>query len=178
MEAFLRPQGDGICAGRPDGEERGETMLKRCALLAVALLGLGSSSGCILLDAIVDTHDRWLICYQRRHWMGPECGEFYWSEWFNDPPACCDPCNGCGKFVGPQNCNRSVPLKERGCIAKINRACCNSCGRPACCCADAAGKTDAVTQGGYDQRLTNYSPDEAIDDEAPPQMSRRRRTTR
>ncbi len=154
-------------------------MLKRCALLAVALLGLSTSSGCILLDAVIDTHDRWLICYQRRHWMAPQCGEFYWSEWFNDPPACCDTCNSCGKFVGPQPCKRAVPLKERGCIANIKRACCNSCGRPDCCCDAAAGNPGAVDdQGGYDQGFTKYSPDEVFEDEAPPQMSKRRWTTR
>jgi hypothetical protein len=25
----------------------------------------------------------------------------YWSEWHNDPPRCCDPCNRCGQWVGP-----------------------------------------------------------------------------
>lgn len=28
-------------------------------------------------------------------------GEIYWSEWHNDPPRCCDPCNRCGEWVGP-----------------------------------------------------------------------------
>ena len=28
-------------------------------------------------------------------------GEVYWSEWHNDPPRCCDPCNRCGQWVGP-----------------------------------------------------------------------------
>ncbi len=28
-------------------------------------------------------------------------GEMYWSEWHNDPPRCCDPCNRCGQWVGP-----------------------------------------------------------------------------
>jgi hypothetical protein len=25
----------------------------------------------------------------------------YWSEWHNDPPRCCDPCNRRGQWVGP-----------------------------------------------------------------------------
>jgi hypothetical protein len=29
------------------------------------------------------------------------CGELYWSEWFNDPPACCDPCDCHGRYTGP-----------------------------------------------------------------------------
>jgi hypothetical protein len=30
------------------------------------------------------------------------CGrEAYWSEWHNDPPRCCDPCDRCGNWVGP-----------------------------------------------------------------------------
>lgn len=28
-------------------------------------------------------------------------GESYWSEWHNDPPRCCDPCDDCGNWVGP-----------------------------------------------------------------------------
>lgn len=29
------------------------------------------------------------------------CGELYWNEWHSDPPACCDPCDSCGSWVGP-----------------------------------------------------------------------------
>ncbi|QDT68092.1 hypothetical protein MalM25_10040 [Planctomycetes bacterium MalM25] len=29
------------------------------------------------------------------------CGELYWNEWHSDPPACCDPCDDCGNWVGP-----------------------------------------------------------------------------
>jgi hypothetical protein len=28
------------------------------------------------------------------------CGELYWSEWFNDPPACCEPCDCHGNYTG------------------------------------------------------------------------------
>ncbi len=27
--------------------------------------------------------------------------ELYWSEWHNDPPRCCDPCDRCGNWTGP-----------------------------------------------------------------------------
>jgi hypothetical protein len=27
-------------------------------------------------------------------------GELYWSEWHNDPPRCCDPCDCHGNWVG------------------------------------------------------------------------------
>jgi hypothetical protein len=34
-----------------------------------------------------------------------DCGgcssELYWSEWHNDPPQCCDPCDRCGNWIGP-----------------------------------------------------------------------------
>ncbi len=30
-------------------------------------------------------------------------GEVYWSEWHNDPPRCCDPCDCYGNFTGPGN---------------------------------------------------------------------------
>jgi hypothetical protein len=32
------------------------------------------------------------------------CGcdeEVYWSEWHNDPPRCCDPCDCYGNWTGP-----------------------------------------------------------------------------
>lgn len=28
------------------------------------------------------------------------CGEFYWWEWRNDPPACCEPCDCHGNYTG------------------------------------------------------------------------------
>ncbi|MBX3425412.1 MAG: hypothetical protein KF688_07015 [Pirellulales bacterium] len=29
------------------------------------------------------------------------CGELYWCEWQNDPPACCEPCDCHGNYLGP-----------------------------------------------------------------------------
>ncbi|MCE9547712.1 MAG: hypothetical protein K8T25_19755 [Planctomycetia bacterium] len=28
------------------------------------------------------------------------CGKAYWSEWYNDPPDACDPCDKCGNWTG------------------------------------------------------------------------------
>jgi hypothetical protein len=38
------------------------------------------------------------------------CGEIYWDEWLSDPPDCCDPCDDCGNWVGPQMCCRKRPI--------------------------------------------------------------------
>jgi hypothetical protein len=38
----------------------------------------------------------------------------YWSEWFNDPPACCDPCNQCGYYADSGGgCLRSYVRQRR-----------------------------------------------------------------
>lgn len=29
-------------------------------------------------------------------------GPMYWSEWYNDPPQCCEPCDKYGNYTGPQ----------------------------------------------------------------------------
>jgi hypothetical protein len=33
--------------------------------------------------------------------------ELYWSEWHNDPPRCCDPCDHYGNWIGPYGGNRA-----------------------------------------------------------------------
>lgn len=42
------------------------------------------------------------------------CCDCYWSEWYNDPPDCCDPCNCCAEYVGPKCCglNRKMGLRR------------------------------------------------------------------
>jgi hypothetical protein len=32
------------------------------------------------------------------------CGDVYWGEWISDPPDRCDPCDGCGNWIGPRCC--------------------------------------------------------------------------
>jgi hypothetical protein len=44
-------------------------------------------------------------CRCCRGWHGNDycdcsCGECYWSEWFNDPPDCQDPCDCYGNYAG------------------------------------------------------------------------------
>ncbi len=31
---------------------------------------------------------------------GSGCGEFYWSDFYSEPPDCCDPCDRCGNWTG------------------------------------------------------------------------------
>ncbi len=38
------------------------------------------------------------------------CGEIYWDEWLSEPPDCCDPCDECGNWAGPQSCCRGGKL--------------------------------------------------------------------
>jgi hypothetical protein len=40
---------------------------------------------------------------------GSGCGEFYYDEWINDPPYCCDPCDDHGSWVGPRCCPPKIP---------------------------------------------------------------------
>jgi hypothetical protein len=57
---------------------------------------------------------------------GSSCGcnsEVYWSEWHNDPPRCCDPCNRCGQWTGP-----SAGCGCGGCGG------CSDCGPSGCGC--------------------------------------------
>lgn len=35
--------------------------------------------------------------------------ELYWSEWHNDPPRCCDPCDSHGGWVGPPSTAHRAP---------------------------------------------------------------------
>jgi len=39
-------------------------------------------------------------CATRALTCGSGCGEVYWGEWANDPPACKDPCDDCGNWTG------------------------------------------------------------------------------
>jgi len=39
-------------------------------------------------------------CVNRALTCGSGCGEVYWGEWANDPPACSDPCDDYGNWTG------------------------------------------------------------------------------
>jgi hypothetical protein len=50
------------------------------------------------------------------------CGELYWSEWFNDPPSCCEPCNCRGQYVGRGATAPGVLPYRSDMIARSNQA--------------------------------------------------------
>jgi len=77
-------------------------MFKRAFLAGIVAVLIAGSSGC---NSICQFHNDHLW----RHFCAPSCGEFYCSEWFNDPPDCCDPCNNCGRFA---TC-RQHPLRRK-----------------------------------------------------------------
>lgn len=72
---------------------------------------------------------------------GSGCGEVYWDEWLSDPPDCCDPCDNCGNWIGPQGVCGS-------CAQPLNR--CNLWGQRhgQDCCAVACGDTCSGACGG------------------------------
>lgn len=42
------------------------------------------------------------------------CGELYWCEWHNDPPALCQPCDCRGNYIGPGAAlDGGVPYRRR-----------------------------------------------------------------
>ena len=53
-----------------------------------------------------------------KNWCGRQCGEVFCHEWFSLPPDCCDPCNNCGSFCGPNNrfLRRGVFTKYGGAV--------------------------------------------------------------
>jgi hypothetical protein len=68
-------------------------------------------------------------------------GEVYWSEWHNDPPRCCDPCNSCGQWVGP-----SAGCGGCGCGGCNS---CDSCGSGGCGCNEGYGGAPTGDYSGY-----------------------------
>jgi hypothetical protein len=70
----------------------------------------------------------------------------YWSEWHNDPPRCCDPCNRCGEWVGPSAGCGCGGCSSGGCSS------CDSCGTGGCGCNDGYGGYGGAPNtdfGGY-----------------------------
>ena len=84
------------------------------------------------------------------------CGEIYWDEWLSDPPDCCDPCDDCGNWTGPQGCCDS------GVLAKISAALWGCRGEPCsdgeCCerrggwCGKSGCSTGSCSIGGCTDR--------------------------
>lgn len=51
-------------------------------------------------------------------------GELYWNEWYNDPPACNEPCDQCGNYIG----GRSGSCNSCGTSAPVGGSSCSTCG--------------------------------------------------
>jgi hypothetical protein len=75
-------------------------MLARLGSVVLLTLSLLASSGCT----------RCCRGWHDGNYCAPSCGECYWSEWFNDPPACCDPCDCYGNYAG----HRRRPVTHAG----------------------------------------------------------------
>jgi hypothetical protein len=68
-------------------------MSLRYCFLGLMAIALASGQGCCCL-----------LCWPYgKTWCGSQCGDLIWNEWFSLPPDCCDPCNNCGAFTGPNN---------------------------------------------------------------------------
>lgn len=103
-------------------------MIKRLLALGLLAAVLGGATGCCGDPLCCLEKSYW-----RHHWGCSQCGELYWSEWFNDPPECCDPCNNCGDYVGHQPCSRcAAGPAEPECTGPICSECstvgCATCG--------------------------------------------------
>lgn len=92
------------------------------------------------------------------------CGEIYWDEWLSDPPDCCDPCDDCGNWVGPQSCCRGGKLSGlwtslwgcRGEPCRDGENCCQSectaCGGSSCSSCTDRGEDSSPFVDELDQR--------------------------
>ena len=81
-----------------------------CLLAAVALL---PSPGCFFLHGLKCCLNKYHCAVAERTYCCDSCGEKYCSEWSNDPPACCEPCNNCGDYIG---CDKNPWVgPKRGC---------------------------------------------------------------
>src|SRR5690349_16817589 len=67
-------------------------MLARCLYAALVAISVAANTGCCGCRG-----------WHGREWCGTGCGECYWSEWFNDPPDCHDPCDCYGNLAGKRH---------------------------------------------------------------------------
>ena len=126
LAAACRDRGSGVVpgiAGYKDGD-----MIRSCLrwLSVVAVTLVGASGCCVnrfgepVPDGAGFMSGLHLLRGQRCSSCGPTtfaeksacrtgCGEIYWDEWLSDPPDCCDPCDDCGNWVGPQHGCRKRP---------------------------------------------------------------------
>lgn len=90
-------------------------MLARLVCGAMLLAATAASTGCCCATK---------FCHKS---CQAGCGEVYWSEWHNDPPDCCDPCDCWGEFAGHGYCAECHGAEVQGC-GKCRAAgpCCES----------------------------------------------------
>jgi hypothetical protein len=147
-------------------------MSKRLAFLALGAIVLALNSGCCLVNCINCWHDRFLEHYQATHFHDCGCGERFINPWWNNPPACCDPCDCVGNFTGRKwwvpNC--------MGCRG-------NGCGPGTCPGVSPAGRMygpgdqsgyQGGYQGGYDDGGPVTGETVTPAEEVPPPQSSRR----
>ena len=103
-----------------------QAMLKRSLFLALVALLVAGNSGCCLFNCVRCLNRK--IC--AKAYCCDQCGERYWSEWFNDPPECCDPCNDCGAYTGDRACCKGLVRREQR--HNWGQPNCGSCCEPSC----------------------------------------------
>lgn len=99
----------------------------------------------------------------RRLTCGEGCSnDYYWDEWYSDPPYQCDPCDAyCGNFIGPRCCPK--PWWKRTTATILGRRCC-SIGACSGACDGTCGGTcdqggDAMMLGQEDMMMS--APDQS-----------------
>lgn len=117
-------------------------MLRRSSYLSLVTLTLAISSGCAY-ETICDLHDGFAASYQANHYMCSQCGPTYWSEWFNDPPSCCEPCSQSGYYCGRSGCLRAYLRQRRNSLFRSLFGCdgcgCGDYGFENCGCGQQSG---------------------------------------
>ncbi|MBL9125271.1 MAG: hypothetical protein JNG90_16660 [Planctomycetaceae bacterium] len=86
--------------------------MKRAIFAALLLATVITSSGCCAVkDLFCHLPVTRRLCGNGSIFCGPPihsracksgCGETYWGECISDRVACCDPCDKCGNWCGPQ----------------------------------------------------------------------------
>ena len=79
--------------------------------------GCGSTCGCGSGCGLGNCLKGWGFLRKYNPFGCMSCGgcdcELYWSEWHNDPPRCCDPCDKCGNWIGPSSAKCCGNFPER-----------------------------------------------------------------
>lgn len=94
-------------------------MRKLIGSFVLAAVFVVPQSGCAFLHGLKCCLNRWHCAVAQRTYCCDGCGEKYCNEWHSDPPACCEPCDNCGAYIG---CDRNPWVgPKKGCPT------CNPC---------------------------------------------------